>query len=807
MEMDQHRSEGVALPTDGREGRTKCPRAKVGEGRATVIIRELFFGVLYAMGGYLLGACALPFSAYPLGVAFLCASERRVPYLFVGLCLSAMGLSAPVVRISSYVMALLIRVVVRLTLDKPRKKERETGESDSLTWGAMVFGERTSLRMTTACLAVFCVGAYRLIEGDFLYYDLYGTLIGMGVAPVATLLFSGLDRPRTAWRGMAQTVGLIALSCALIYAARSLRVAYVSVSAFGAMLASLYLTRREGVLKGAVAGLLCGLAYLPAQAPLFALAAVCGGILFPVSVTLSTIIIIVVGSAWAIYVRGLGALSGLIPAILSASVLFGVIDRLFLRKAEADELAAEEPLICEVLNESAVDGVRLFDTSCRIKSVCEGFSSMSEIFSAMSRETPRPCAEELQAICDRAFDSSCASCQERQRCLEENRREMENEMASLSSRLYRDGVVDRRDVGEELAARCTRMPDILDEINHNAGLHFSRVLQSDRTEIFAADYAAIAAILAEAMVAGEGEYAVDGSLGACLAEKMPEQSANILGVTAWGKDRLRVLVRSRELLTTEQSAKVADLIAEQTSRRVESEASDVRADGLHDTVFAERERFSLSVAKRILRAEGEEEYCGDSAGVFARDGMQYAFISDGMGSGREAALTSGICSLFLQKMLRGGSRCETVISMLNDFLRNKATGSLHECSATMDLMALDCLHGKVGFYKCGAAPTYIFRAGSLFKLRSKTLPIGILKQADVKRIRFEACSGDVIVMVSDGVTQGREECPWLYDLLYRHAENLPIEKLADLIVRHVKADGSEDDVSVLVLRVEEQRDE
>ncbi|MBO7341170.1 MAG: hypothetical protein J6U87_00645, partial [Clostridia bacterium] len=317
-----------------------------------------------------------------------------------------------------------IRILVRLWLDKPWEKGDGVREHTLGEVVASLFSERTSLRMTTACISAFFVGVFRLITGGFLYYDLYGALIGMGIAPVATLAFSGLDRRRDAWRGYARRLGILSLSCAVEYAARDWRFAYVSVSAFCAMISTLYLTRREGLVKGAAAGLLCGLAYLPAQAPLFALCAICGGLLFPVSVTLATMICVVVGGAWALYARGLGALSGLLPAILSASVLFGVIDKLFLneKEREADSIQSEAPVAsCAVLDTAVIDRVRLEDTACRIKSICEGFSSMSEVFLAMERSMQRPHAEELRAICESAFDSSCASCQERQTCFEEHR--------------------------------------------------------------------------------------------------------------------------------------------------------------------------------------------------------------------------------------------------------------------------------------------------------------------------------------------------------------------------------------------------
>ena len=115
-------------------------------------------------------------------------------------------------------------------------------------------------------------------------------------------------------------------------------------------------------------------------------------------------------------------------------------------------------------------------------------------------------------------------------------------------------------------------------------------------------------------------------------------------------------------------------------------------------------------------------------------------------------------------------------------------------------MELDLLSGRASFYKSGAAPTYVLRDGSLFKLRSKTLPIGILKQIDTKRISFEIAAGDVIVMVSDGVTQGREECPWLYDLLRGNVETEGIEAVCDRIVQYAKSHGADDDLSVLILQ-------
>ena len=106
------------------------------------------------------------------------------------------------------------------------------------------------------------------------------------------------------------------------------------------------------------------------------------------------------------------------------------------------------------------------------------------------------------------------------------------------------------------------------------------------------------------------------------------------------------------------------------------------------------------------------------------------------------------------------------------------------------------------FFKSGAAPTYIYRGGDLFKLRARTMPIGILPESESKRYEFTLSEGDVVVMVSDGVTGGEEECPWLFDLLRQNIETSGVERTAELIVKYAVGHGSEDDISVVVARVE-----
>ena len=123
-------------------------------------------------------------------------------------------------------------------------------------------------------------------------------------------------------------------------------------------------------------------------------------------------------------------------------------------------------------------------------------------------------------------------------------------------------------------------------------------------------------------------------------------------------------------------------------------------------------------------------------------------------------------------------------------------------SALSNYGAKTFTYGDVAsFIKSGAALSYVIRDGSIFRLRSKTAPIGLLSTVDSERIRVEVRSGDYVVMMSDGVCQSDEESAWLLELLSRPIRS-GVRGLADLIIAEARGGVSaRDDMSVLVMRI------
>lgn len=559
-----------------------------------------------------------------------------------------------------------------------------------------------------------------------------------------------------------------------------------------------------------ITGTLLGLAVSVELAPSFAFAALAAGFLLPISSALAMSAAFASAVAWGLYVSRLGILNGTLSALIASTVLFFVWDKLFLDEkiqSKAEETAKESTVASEISTAAPqIDlwEIRLADTHRRMKRICEGFSSLSAILLEVARQMQIPTSSDLRELCDRAFEDSCASCPQKESCWKEGYRTTAAQIGAISAALHTEGRVEMRDAGGELRARCARLPDILEEINHNAAAQKKQRILGDRTEVFALDYGALAELLAISMVEEERECTCDVSLSQTLSAACSDASLPISRVIVYGARRRRVQLipntKTANLRQQETVEKITEILRCLCPFAVELQENSESEEGVLE--FWEREAFTVHYTQRTLLAEGEEKYCGDTVGSFrGDDGRFFALISDGMGSGEEAAMTSGLCGAYLRKMIDAGCQCEMAVRMLNGFLRNRGSGSLHECSATVDLLELDLMQGKAAFYKNGAAPTYVFRGGGIIKLRSRTVPVGIIRESDTRKIAFDVASGDTVVMVSDGVTQGKEECPWLFDLLRSQGEDASVDRIADLVVKYAKGEGSVDDLSVLVIKI------
>lgn len=211
-----------------------------------------------------------------------------------------------------------------------------------------------------------------------------------------------------------------------------------------------------------------------------------------------------------------------------------------------------------------------------------------------------------------------------------------------------------------------------------------------------------------------------------------------------------------------------------------------------------------SIAKYKIKAAyltergGTCEISGDSVGFFDGEGFySYGVISDGMGSGSVAKKTSDFAVSFLRAASSCSSSRLSAAHMINSLIRRQRD----ECSATLDVFCFDTLTGEAEFIKSGAAASFIKRGGALYRIKSETIPLGVMKRLDAERVRVDVADGDTVIMISDGICEPSEEAPWLVDLLNDKELN-DTDALAGRIIAAARLNNAKkDDMSVLVMKI------
>ena len=269
-----------------------------------------------------------------------------------------------------------------------------------------------------------------------------------------------------------------------------------------------------------------------------------------------------------------------------------------------------------------------------------------------------------------------------------------------------------------------------------------------------------------------------------------------------------------QLLTAINTEITALLLRRQYRRQLDQERSRSRgqyaqlgelvaqAMSASEPPAATGREMSFDVAMGFTPKEGER-LCGDSVTYFQSGGsLLYMLLSDGMGSGREAARESQMTLRLLEQFLKAGIDAEPALKTLNGALnlRSDDQGSF----TTIDLLSVDLSRREAALYKYGAAPTYIKRQGTVRRLTGKALPAG-LQEADrfPPPDRFPLEEDTFVLMISDGVAESGDDI-WLQDLLAGwHGEDPHV--LVSLVLREsAQRRKGDDDCSALCLYLPRQ---
>ncbi len=517
---------------------------------------------------------------------------------------------------------------------------------------------------------------------------------------------------------------------------------------------------------------------------------------------LAAVIYVVAGGATALWADSPSLRVAVLIETFVASTAFMLIpDK---SSARAIEGLEEEP---DARNDGAKRSQsfarrRLENTSSAFR---ELYNSLQNAFEGVDSRNDN----DIFTVFDQTAEKVCRRCAMRGVCWDRDASMTRQVFSDASARLGKRGRAESGDFPAHFASRCVQFGKFLASINEemNALLirrQYKSRLSENRTQI-CRQYSEMSRILEH--VAGEVGQGItfDDRAEQRLQRYLKGSRLDLKGMVykdaagrRWveieGNEAGRLLEMERANMLR-QVGMCAGFPVSQPEYAVNPHCARL--------LFGEAECYSATLGVASHKKKGEE-ISGDSGTYFKTpDGKLFILLSDGMGSGMEAAVGSSQAIKLLERFLRAGIQPEIALETLNSALVLREEGGF----VTVDLLICDLLSGETRFFKNGASPTYIKKGEKVKRVSGKALPSGMglggNGAPDMTSIQLN--SGDVCVMVSDGVT-GTEGGEWLIPALQGCGQETPKDLAAEVLRQAVLREGRCDDMTVIALKVHKRKD-
>ncbi len=762
----------------------------------------VIFDISVFVVAFLFSRCHIAFSAYPLGISFVAMLPRGVWISLIGVVAGSLSLGR-----SGIIHAIISLIVVFLRVVISGGEDRGAGKT--------IFHEALVLKLAAAVIGAFIGATYEVLLGGFSFRSVMYGVFSVLMTLAFTFAFSGIidggvsfsdiltSRARLfSGRGEKERFGAyIFQGSSLLFVfliALSLKqydILGISPSYIFASFITLTVAKRLGALRGMAVGFVSCLAVSSLYSAAFALVGLTAGLLFSGGLGFALVGAGIILSLWGFYAGGVTGFLSLFPEYVTAALLTLPM----LKKLPS---AAVESIEEEKQNTDAADMVRtcaaayrgtVFDGGEALPAALLGISASLRGFGIGEGEVSK---EEYRDIAIESTKEFCKGCHYYSTCVIENPAPCVENIDIIATKLYNNEKLLASD--SAIAPRyCHSCTALFSEVSRNAADYEKAKYKTKKLESLSKLYELHSRLISECTTAQEKAARQDKELSEKLLGVFIDSGLSGADVRVYGErkkhiiaaahDRDGHIISSKKLKSDIEEALGLILDRQEFYRKGDAALFECSSLPMYSIDFS-------AAGAPISNAEPS----GDTAVSFeSDDGKFYSLISDGMGSGEPARRTSSFCADFLSSILNSSASKSTAFHILNHIVRSGE----EECSATVDLFEFDLYTGDAVFYKCGAAASYVKRDNSIFRIRSETAPIGLMKNIDAERVRVEVKSGDYIVMISDGVSQSPEDATWLLEFLNKPATP-DVREYADEILALAK-DNSKlcDDISVSVLRV------
>ena len=449
-------------------------------------------------------------------------------------------------------------------------------------------------------------------------------------------------------------------------------------------------------------------------------------------------------------------------------------------------------------------GLRRYSAK-RLRNISSAFADLYDTVHKSLEESTND--NDIARVFDRAADGVCSACKHKNECWNVNYMDTLSIMNDVTPIMLENGRLRSEDLPQRFRDRCQSIYSFTSAVNAELrSLMYRKQYRSRLAENRTAAYGQYADI-AQIMNSVADELSAAGGADPLAERRLMRflRETDIDAETSVFRDRsgrLRAIIESGRLTPLIKDEKYLDKLSAVLGVRLcKPDITTVKSSGR--LVVMEAEPLTVSVGIATTKKRGETVN-GDRGTYFKTEqGVLCVILSDGMGSGEEAARESVAVVRILESFLRAGVEPNAAMKVLNSvmLLKNGDEWGF----ATVDLMCIDLFTGETSFYKYGAAPSYVKFGGNIKRIKGRSLAVGLAagegSAPDVVKMKLKP--GSIAVIASDGVMV-QEDDRWLKNLLANWKDGSSKELATETMTAAVKQYGRTDDMTVLTVFVNQR---
>lgn len=436
----------------------------------------------------------------------------------------------------------------------------------------------------------------------------------------------------------------------------------------------------------------------------------------------------------------------------------------------------------------------------RLDMASNALRDVSETVEQVSEELSRINSPDFSSVFAGVEKDACVGCKLRVHCWETKRDDTIAALLEMTKAIKQGENSPEAFAGEEFKGRCLKPSSVGNSCYRHYSEYTSRIAAESRIDevrgVVSDQFNGISDMLSDLSQDFKSYEKFDTSTADRVASALKNLDIRVdeasCRIDKYGRMALDFkLKKAPELVINKaQVIKVASAVCER-----DFDIPNISQIG-KEIFMTLNERAAIAIdigADQIAAADSN--MCGDAYKYFY-DGRGHFImvLSDGMGTGGRAAVDGAMASGLMSRLIKAGFGYDCSLKILNSSMLFKSTD---ESLATVDIASVDLFTGMTELYKAGAAPTVVRRSGKTGRAESSSLPAGILRDIDFDRAAIKCRVGDIILLMSDGVTGTGTD--WIRAELEAWGDGTA-QELAERICECAKRrrnDDHEDDITVL----------